>query len=31
MRAHDYATLFKLEHMLKDLRLCASRRRGPRA
>jgi 3-hydroxyisobutyrate dehydrogenase len=22
MRAHDYATLFKLEHMLKDLRLC---------
>jgi 3-hydroxyisobutyrate dehydrogenase-like beta-hydroxyacid dehydrogenase len=22
MRAHDYATLFKLDHMLKDLRLC---------
>ena len=22
MRAHDYTTLFKLEHMLKDLRLC---------
>jgi 3-hydroxyisobutyrate dehydrogenase-like beta-hydroxyacid dehydrogenase len=22
MRAHDYATLFKLEHMLKDVRLC---------
>jgi 3-hydroxyisobutyrate dehydrogenase-like beta-hydroxyacid dehydrogenase len=22
MRTHDYATLFKLEHMLKDLRLC---------
>jgi 3-hydroxyisobutyrate dehydrogenase len=22
MRAHDYSTLFKLEHMLKDLRLC---------
>jgi 3-hydroxyisobutyrate dehydrogenase-like beta-hydroxyacid dehydrogenase len=21
MRAHDYTTLFKLEHMLKDLRL----------
>jgi len=22
MRAHDYSTLFKTEHMLKDLRLC---------
>jgi 3-hydroxyisobutyrate dehydrogenase-like beta-hydroxyacid dehydrogenase len=22
MRSHDYPTLFKLEHMLKDLRLC---------
>ncbi len=22
MREHDYATLFKLEHMLKDVRLC---------
>src|SRR5437588_108847 len=22
MREHDYATLFKLAHMLKDLRLC---------
>jgi 3-hydroxyisobutyrate dehydrogenase-like beta-hydroxyacid dehydrogenase len=22
MRAHDYQTLFKLEHMLKDVRLC---------
>jgi len=22
MRAHDYTTLFKTEHMLKDLRLC---------
>ena len=22
MRAHDYTTFFKLEHMLKDLRLC---------
>jgi 3-hydroxyisobutyrate dehydrogenase-like beta-hydroxyacid dehydrogenase len=22
MRAHDYTTLFKLEHMLKDIRLC---------
>jgi len=22
MRAHDFATLFKLEHMLKDVRLC---------
>jgi 3-hydroxyisobutyrate dehydrogenase-like beta-hydroxyacid dehydrogenase len=22
MRRHDYETLFKLEHMLKDVRLC---------
>jgi 3-hydroxyisobutyrate dehydrogenase-like beta-hydroxyacid dehydrogenase len=22
MRSHDYTTLFKLEHMLKDIRLC---------
>ena len=22
MRAHDWTTLFKLEHMLKDIRLC---------
>ena len=22
MRAHDWSTLFKLEHMLKDVRLC---------
>ena len=22
MRAHDYTTLFKTEHMLKDVRLC---------
>jgi 3-hydroxyisobutyrate dehydrogenase-like beta-hydroxyacid dehydrogenase len=22
MRQHDYTTLFKLEHMLKDVRLC---------
>ena len=22
MRSHDYTTLFKLEHMLKDVRLC---------
>ena len=30
MREHDYATLFKLEHMLKDVRLCleAGRARG---
>jgi len=28
MRAHDYATLFKLEHMLKDLRLCLEEARG---
>jgi 3-hydroxyisobutyrate dehydrogenase-like beta-hydroxyacid dehydrogenase len=32
MREHDYATLFKLEHMLKDVRLCleeAQRARVP--
>jgi len=28
MRAHDYTTLFKLEHMLKDLRLCLEEARG---
>jgi 3-hydroxyisobutyrate dehydrogenase-like beta-hydroxyacid dehydrogenase len=22
MRTHDYTTLFKLDHMLKDVRLC---------
>ena len=22
MREHDYSTLFKLEHMLKDVKLC---------
>ena len=22
MRAHDYTTLFKLDHMLKDVKLC---------
>jgi 3-hydroxyisobutyrate dehydrogenase-like beta-hydroxyacid dehydrogenase len=22
MREHDYSTLFKVEHMLKDVRLC---------
>ena len=22
MRSHDYSTLFKTEHMLKDVRLC---------
>ncbi|MFZ0384523.1 MAG: NAD-binding protein [Solirubrobacteraceae bacterium] len=22
MRSHDYSTLFKLEHVLKDVRLC---------
>jgi 3-hydroxyisobutyrate dehydrogenase-like beta-hydroxyacid dehydrogenase len=25
MREHDYSTLFKLEHMLKDVRLCLER------
>ena len=25
MREHDYTTLFKLEHMLKDVRLCLER------
>lgn len=28
MRARDYTTLFKLEHMLKDLRLCLEEARG---
>jgi 3-hydroxyisobutyrate dehydrogenase-like beta-hydroxyacid dehydrogenase len=28
MRAHDYTTLFKLEHMLKDLRLCLDEARA---
>ena len=28
MRAHDYTTLFKLEHMLKDLRLCLEEARA---
>lgn len=28
MRAHDYTTLFKLEHMLKDVRLCLSEAEG---
>ena len=28
MRAHDYATLFKLEHMLKDVRLCLEEAQG---
>jgi 3-hydroxyisobutyrate dehydrogenase-like beta-hydroxyacid dehydrogenase len=28
MRAHDYATLFKLDHMLKDVRLCLEAARG---
>ena len=28
MRAHDWSTLFKLEHMLKDLRLCLEEARG---
>ena len=28
MRARDYATLFKLEHMLKDLRLCLEEARA---
>lgn len=27
MRTHDYTTLFKLEHMLKDVRLCLRRAR----
>jgi 3-hydroxyisobutyrate dehydrogenase len=30
MRAHDYTTLFKLEHMLKDLRLCLDEARAAR-
>ena len=28
MRAHDYTTLFKLEHMLKDVRLCLEEAEG---
>jgi 3-hydroxyisobutyrate dehydrogenase-like beta-hydroxyacid dehydrogenase len=28
MRAHDYTTLFKLAHMLKDLRLCLEETRA---
>jgi 3-hydroxyisobutyrate dehydrogenase len=28
MRNHDYATLFKLEHMLKDVRLCLEASQG---
>ena len=28
MREHDYATLFKLEHMLKDVRLCLEAAQG---
>jgi 3-hydroxyisobutyrate dehydrogenase-like beta-hydroxyacid dehydrogenase len=28
MRAHDYTTLFKLEHMLKDVRLCLQEAEG---
>jgi 3-hydroxyisobutyrate dehydrogenase-like beta-hydroxyacid dehydrogenase len=28
MREHDYTTLFKAEHMLKDVRLCLRRRKG---
>ena len=28
MRRHDYTTLFKLEHMLKDLRLCLEEARA---
>ncbi|MEA2341641.1 MAG: 3-hydroxyisobutyrate dehydrogenase [Solirubrobacteraceae bacterium] len=28
MRAHDYSTLFKLEHMLKDVRLCLEEGEG---
>ena len=30
MREHDWSTLFKLEHMLKDLRLCLEEARGRR-
>ena len=29
MREHDYTTLFKLEHMLKDVRLCLEEARPP--
>lgn len=28
MRAHDYSTLFKLDHMLKDVRLCLEQARA---
>jgi 3-hydroxyisobutyrate dehydrogenase-like beta-hydroxyacid dehydrogenase len=28
MRAHDYSTLFKLDHMLKDVRLCLEEGQG---
>ena len=28
MREHDYATLFKLAHMLKDVRLCLDEARA---
>ena len=28
MRSHDYTTLFKLEHMLKDVRLCLEEARA---
>jgi 3-hydroxyisobutyrate dehydrogenase-like beta-hydroxyacid dehydrogenase len=28
MRAHDYSTLFKLDHMLKDVRLCLDQARA---
>ena len=31
MREHDYATLFKLAHMLKDVRLCLDEARRGRA
>ena len=30
MREHDYTTLFKLEHMLKDVRLCLEEAPGRR-
>ena len=29
MRSHDYTTLFKLEHMLKDVRLCLDEGQAP--
>jgi 3-hydroxyisobutyrate dehydrogenase-like beta-hydroxyacid dehydrogenase len=28
MRAHDFAALFKLDHMLKDVRLCLEEAEG---